>query len=110
MEGIFKAHEDTVVKDLGGGTTRRILAWNDQLMSVEVSFETGAVGADHTHPHTQLSYVLAGRFRYTVSGKSVEMNPGDSIVVPGNAVHGTVCLEAGTLLDVFTPVREDFLK
>ena len=79
-------------------------------MSVEVGFETGSIGADHTHPHTQLSYVLAGRFRYTVDGKSVEMKPGDSIVVPSGAVHGTVCLEAGMLLDVFTPAREDFLK
>ena len=110
MKGIYKSHDDTVLLDLGGGTTRRILAWNDQLMSVEVGFETGAVGADHTHPHTQLSYVLAGRFRYTVDGNSVEMAPGDSIVVPGGAVHGTVCLEEGTLLDVFTPAREDFLK
>ena len=110
MKGIFKAHDDTVLLDLGSGTTRRILAWNDQLMSVEVGFETGAVGADHTHPHTQLSYVLAGRFRYTVEGNSVEMNPGDSIVVPGGAVHGTVCLEQGALLDVFTPARQDFLK
>ena len=110
MEGMFKAHEDTVLLHLGGGTTRRILAWNDQLMSVEVGFESGSIGADHTHPHTQLSYVLAGRFRYTVDGNSVEMNPGDSIVVPGGAVHGTVCLEKGTLLDVFTPAREDFLK
>ena len=110
MKGIFQSHDDTVLLDLGGGTTRRILAWNDQLMSVEVGFEAGAVGADHTHPHTQLSYVLAGRFRYTVEGNSVEMKPGDSIVVPGGAIHGTVCLEQGALLDVFTPARQDFLK
>ena len=110
MEGMFKAHEDTVLLNLDGATTRRILAWNDRLMSVEVGFETGSIGVDHTHPHTQLSYVLAGRFRYTVDGKSVEMKPGDSIVVPSGAVHGTVCLEAGMLLDVFTPAREDFLK
>ena len=110
MEGIFKAHDDTAILDLGGGTTRRILAWNDQLMPVEVGFEAGAIGADHTHPHTQLSYVLAGRFRYTVEGKSVEMKPGDSIVVPGGAVHGTVCLDSGILLVVFTPAREDFVK
>ena len=110
MNGIYKAHDDTTLLDLGGGMTRRLLAWNGQLMPVEVGFETGAVGADHTHPHTQLSYVLAGRFRYTVNGESFEMNPGDSIVVPGGAVHGTECLEKGVVLDVFTPCREDFLK
>ena len=110
MKGIFRKHEETTLQDLGGGTTRRILAWNEQLMAVEVGVEKGAVGADHTHPHVQCSYVLAGKFRYTVDGESVEMNAGDSIVVPGGLVHGTECLEAGTLLDIFTPVREDFLK
>ena len=110
MKGIFKRHEDTALLDLGGGTTRRILAYNDQLMTVEVGFEKGAVGAPHTHPHVQCSYVLSGRFRYTVEGESVEMAPGDSIVVPGGLVHGTECLEQGVLLDVFTPTRQDFLK
>ena len=110
MKGVFKAHEDTVLLDLGCGTTRRILAWNDQLMAVEVGFTAGAEGAPHTHPHTQCSYVLSGRFTYTVDGESVEMKAGDSIVVPGGAVHGTVCREAGALLDIFPPCREDFLK
>lgn len=110
MKGIVKHHQDTDLLDLGGGTTRRILAWNDQLMAVEVGFEAGAEGAPHTHPHVQCSYVLSGKFRYSVEDESTELNPGDSIVVPGGLVHGTVCLEAGTLLDIFTPAREDFLK
>jgi len=110
MKGIVRHHKDTVLKDLGGGSGRRILAWNEQLMLVEVSFETGAEGAPHSHPHVQTSYVLSGKFRYTVEGESVELNPGDSILVPGGLVHGTVCLEKGALLDTFTPCREDFLK
>ena len=75
---------------------RRILAYDDALMAVEVGFETGAEGAPHTHPHTQISYVLSGSFRYSVEGESVILNPGDSIVVPGGLVHGTVCLEKGS--------------
>ena len=109
MKGIVCHHENAPLKDLGGGTGRRVLAWNDQLMAVEVSFKTGAVGTDHTHPHTQCSYVLSGRFRYSVEGESTELNPGDSIVVPSGLVHGTVCLEQGVLLDIFTPCRKDFL-
>ena len=110
MKGIFKAHDDAMLQDLGGGTTRRVLAWNEQLMTVEVAFEKGATGAPHSHPHVQCSYVLSGKFSYTAEGETVIMNPGDSIVVPGGLVHGTECLEAGTLLDVFTPMREDFVK
>ena len=110
MKGMIKFHRDTETIPLGGGTERRILAYNDSLMAVEVSFETGAEGALHTHPHTQLSYALSGSFRYTVENESVILNPGDSIVVPGGLPHGTVCLEKGVLLDVFTPKRDDFLK
>ena len=109
LKGIVCHHRDTQIKDLGGGTERRILAWNDQLMAVKVSFETGAVGADHTHPHTQCSYVLSGRFSYSVEGERTELAPGDSIIVPSGLLHGTVCLEQGVLLDVFTPCRQDFL-
>ncbi len=110
MKGIVCHHENAPLKDLGGGTGRRVLAWNDQLMAVEVSFETGAVGSEHTHPHTQCSYVLSGRFRYAVEGEDAILEQGDSIVVPGGLVHGTECLEKGVLLDIFTPKRDDFLK
>ena len=110
MKGQVKHHEDTALIDLVGGTTRRILAYDDALMAVEVAFETGAEGAVHTHPHTQMSYVLEGRFSYSVEGEAVELKKGDSIVVPSGLAHGTVCLEKGVLLDVFNPKRDDFLK
>lgn len=110
MKGKVAIHEEQKTIDLGGGVTRRILSYDESLMSVEVSFETGAVGAAHTHPHTQCSYVLSGKFSYSVEGESVELNPGDSIVVPSGLPHGTVCLEKGVLLDIFTPMRADFLK
>ena len=109
MKGIVKLHQDTKSIPLGGGTERRILAHSESLMAAEVSFEAGAEGAPHSHPHTHLSYVLSGSFRYTVEDESVILNPGDSIVVPSGLPHGTVCLEKGVLLDVFTPERKDFL-
>lgn len=110
MKGKAAIHDEQKLIDLGGGVTRRILSYDENLMSVEVSFETGAAGAEHSHPHTQCSCVLSGRFSYSVEGESVELNPGDSIVVPSGLPHGTVCLEKGVLLDIFTPMRADFLK
>ena len=110
MKGIVRHHRDITVNPLGGGVERSVLAYDDPLMAVEVSFETGSEGAPHTHPHTQLSYVLSGSFRYCVEDESVVLNPGDSIVCPSGLIHGTVCLEKGVLLDVFTPKRDDFLK
>ena len=109
MKGIVTYHRDTKAVDLGNGSERRILAHDSPLMAVEVAFETGAEGAPHSHPHTQMSYVLSGSFRYDVGEESVVLNPGDSVLVPSGLKHGTVCLQKGVLLDVFTPQREDFL-
>lgn len=102
-------HKDAPLKELSGGVSRRVLAHTDRLMIVEVNFETGSVGDIHTHVHCQNTYVLSGRFRFTVDGEPVEVGPGDTLAFPSDVPHGTLCLEAGTLLDVFTPSREDFL-
>ena len=80
------------------------------MMAVEVSFDAGAVGSDHSHPHTQISYVLSGEFTYHIEGETRVMHAGDSIVVDGGKVHGCTCVKAGTLLDIFSPMREDFVK
>lgn len=109
MKGNFAAHSEQKSVELGGGVSRRILAYDKQLMTVEVSFETGAAGSVHTHPHTQCSYVLSGKFRYSIEDETVDMNPGDSITVPSGLLHGTTCLEKGVLLDIFAPMRDDFL-
>ena len=109
MKGIVRYRSDVAAIPLGGGVERTVLAYDDRLMAADVGFETGAEGALHTHPHTQLSYVLSGSFRYTVEDESVILNSGDSVVVPAGTPHGTLCLEGGVLLDVFAPMREDFL-
>ena len=103
-------HEEQRERALGGGVFRRVLAHDEAMMAVEVRFEAGSKGETHTHPHTQCSYVLRGRFRYAVGDEAVELAQGDSVVVPGGVPHGTVCLEDGVLLDVFTPARQDFLR
>ena len=101
--------KDVPLKDLGGGVTRRVLAYSEGLMMVEVNFEAGGVGSVHTHPHAQNTFVKSGRFRFTIDGEPVEVGPGDTIAFPPEIPHGTLCLEAGTLIDVFAPMRKDFL-
>ena len=92
------------------GVTRQVLADHPQLMVVEVCFlEDGIAGAVHNHPHVQSTYVKSGKFRFSIDGKDIEVGAGDSFVIPANAVHGCECLEKGTLIDSFTPRRDDFL-
>ena len=93
-----------------GFVERKIRARGGSLMMVEVGFAAGGVGALHSHPHEQVTYCLSGVFEFTVAGETRSVRAGDSLYVPGGAEHGTRCLEAGRLLDVFTPQREDFLK
>lgn len=107
---MFIFHKDTELEDLGNGVTRRILAHNGKMMAVEVNFEAGAVGPLHNHPHEQLTYVLSGKFEFTIGDAKHVVSKGDTLYKEPNIVHGCVCLEPGTLLDTFTPVREDFLK
>lgn len=91
------------------GVTRQVLADSPGLMVVSFAFEAGAEGAPHSHPHVQASYVRAGRFVFDVEGSTSEVGPGDAFVIPAGARHGCRCLEAGELIDSFTPRRDDFL-
>ena len=95
---------------VGQGVTRKILGYDDALMMVVVNFEAGAVGALHHHPHRQVTYVAAGKFEAEVDGVKRTIKAGDCFFVAPELVHGVVALEAGTLVDVFTPAREDFVK
>jgi quercetin dioxygenase-like cupin family protein len=94
---------------LGGGIKRKVMAYDDQMMVVKVAFEAGGIGAMHSHLHTQASYVASGKFDITIDGKTKTLKGGDVYFVPSDLVHGAVCLEAGELIDVFHPLREDFL-
>ena len=96
--------------DLGEGVTRKILASGGTMMTVQFSFEKGAVGTPHTHVHEQVGYVLQGRFELTLGHDKTTLETGDTYYVPSNTVHGVVALEDGVLLDVFTPQRQDFLE
>jgi quercetin dioxygenase-like cupin family protein len=93
----------------GPGVTRQVLSDHPDLMVVAFRFEAGAEGALHHHPHVQATYVQSGRYAFTVDGQDLTVGPGDSFVIHGNAVHGCRCLEAGVLVDSFTPRRDDFL-
>ena len=89
---------------------RRIMAYDEQLMLVEVHLQKGGVGALHTHPHHQVDYLVRGSVLFELEGKRYTMEAGDSVLIPPNAEHGATALEDSILLDIFSPMREDFLK
>lgn len=91
------------------GLTRRVLAHNEQMMLVEHHMEKGWAGARHFHPHQQLVYIIKGRFRFSCGEETFEVGSGDSFVIRGGVEHQAWALEDGVMLDIFTPMREDYL-
>ncbi|MGL1087332.1 cupin domain-containing protein [Vibrio vulnificus] len=106
---MFVFNQDITLEDLGQGISRKVLAHSNNMMSVEVHFETGAIGAMHSHPHEQLTYVLSGEFEFTIGDEKKIVKTGDTMYKEPNIEHGCVCLKAGVLIDTFTPMRKDFV-
>lgn len=106
---MFVYNNDVQLENLGDGISRKVLAHNDNMMAVEVHFEKGAVGAMHNHPHEQLTYVLSGEFEFTIGDETKIVKAGDTMYKEPSIEHGCVCLEAGVLIDNFTPMRKDFV-
>ncbi len=68
----------------------------------------GAPLTVHAHEHEQLLYVVSGALEITASGKTVLVRAGEMLVFASNEAHGGVAVEDSLVMDVFTPVREDF--
>lgn len=107
---MFVHGKDVELEDLGDGVKRKILAYSDNIMSVEVHFEDNAVGYLHNHPHEQLTYVLSGEFEFTIGDETKIVKAGDALYKEPSIMHGCKCLKAGVLLDNFTPMRKDFIE
>ena len=105
----FVVADRIALEDLGDGITRKILGYGPEIMVARVWFEKGSVGQVHSHPHSQVTYVESGVFEVFIDGVKRELTAGDSFYIAPHLDHGAVCLEAGVLIDTFSPVREDFL-
>lgn len=105
----FISSADIAWETTGAGVQRKILGYDDQLMMVIVRFEKGAVGSLHHHIHRQISYVESGVFEITIDGNKAILQKGDCFFVAPHLIHGVVALQKGTLIDIFTPAREDFI-
>lgn len=99
----------TLRESVGEGLTRQLCGYDDSILMAKVEFDVGAVGDIHSHPHSQVTYVQSGEFDVHIDGVETRLGPGDSFYIAPNLDHGAVCRKAGVLIDVFSPVRDDFL-
>ncbi|CCN73637.1 cupin domain-containing protein [Vibrio nigripulchritudo] len=99
-------------QDLGGGIKRKVIGYTDSLMVVEVCFDKGAVGEVHYHEeHDQIAYVISGSVEVKVEEETRILSKGDAFIARKLSSHGVVSMEDNTiLLDVFSPMRKDFIN
>jgi quercetin dioxygenase-like cupin family protein len=106
----FVVADETPWESVGEGVRRQILGHGPDLMMVRVDFDQGAVGAVHHHPHRQVTYIAAGTFEVRVGDCARPLSAGDCFFAQADVSHGVVALTEGTLIDVFTPARSEFLS
>ena len=96
-------------RELLDGITLTTLVHGEKMLMGKFELEEGAEVPDHTHPHEQTGVLISGRLQFTVEGEVIEAMPGDSWCIPGEVPHGAKALENSVAIEVFSPVREDYL-
>ena len=109
FEKVLVADDDLPWEIVDEKIKRKVMSYTNELMLVKVAFKQGGIGTMHQHPHLQISYVARGVFEVTIGDQTRNLKEGDVYFVPSNVLHGAVCLEEGLLIDVFNPMREDFV-
>lgn len=105
---IYKKSDDGY-KELAQGISRKTLTYGEKTLMTEFRLAKGAVFLAHSHPHEQIGYLVSGRIVLNLDGEDHELGPGDSWCVAGDVVHSGKILEDAVAVEVFTPVREDYL-
>ena len=110
--GVFQ-HRDwssIPVEQIADGIERQMI-WGEQLMVCRLRIAPRVVTAIHAHPHEQITLVERGTVRFTIAGQERVSSAGDVLHFPSQCEHGATMLDDEVvLIDIFSPVREEFLQ
>jgi len=96
--------EEQVTEELG-----RKLIWGKKIMLAQISLKKGCIVPSHRHEHEQASFVLSGSLEFALPDKKVKVEKGQVLVVPSGVEHSALAVEETITLDIFSPIREDWL-
>ena len=88
--------------------SRKIITGTNE-MATFVRLKKGAVVPEHSHVSEQISYVTEGALRFTIDAKEIDLAAGQVLVIPPNVPHAAVALEDTLEMDLFSPIRQDWL-
>jgi quercetin dioxygenase-like cupin family protein len=91
------------------GIEQKTLVYGEKTLMVEFRLHRGAMLPLHAHSHEQTGYLVSGRIRLTIGGVVHDVSPGDSWCIGGGVEHGAEIVEDSVALEVFAPVRKEYL-
>ncbi|WP_224960242.1 cupin domain-containing protein [Geomonas subterranea] len=106
---MFEKKSDAGYQQVLPGIRQKTLVHGEKTLMVEFLLEKGALLPLHSHPHEQTGYLVSGRIRLSIDGDNRELQPGDSWCIAGGARHNADILEDSVAIEVFSPVREEYL-
>lgn len=108
MQVKAKASSDGYIEAVAG-VFRKTLVYGEHTLMTEFKLLAGHTLPAHSHPHEQTGYLISGHIILTVDGAPYDMRPGDSWIVLPNIAHSARIIEDSVVIEVFSPVREDYL-
>jgi quercetin dioxygenase-like cupin family protein len=91
------------------GIERKTLVHGERMLMTEFRLRKGTVLPRHAHEHEQAGYLIKGHIRLSIGKEVYEAQAGDSWSIPGGVEHGAEILEDSAAIEVFSPIREDYL-
>ncbi len=106
---MFRQSDDSGFNEVLDKIRQRTLVYGEKTLLAEFRLDKGAVLPRHSHPHEQAGYLVSGRLDLTIGTETHRVEPGGSWCIPGNVEHCAVAGENSVAIEVFSPVREDYI-
>lgn len=96
-------------RELIPGVQLQTMVHGEKTLMGRFTLAKGAKIPPHKHPHEQTGIMISGKLLFTINNTETEVDAGESWCIPGNNEHAVVALEDSVVIEVFSPVREDYL-
>jgi quercetin dioxygenase-like cupin family protein len=91
------------------GIKLKTLVYGEKTLFTEFRMNAGSVLPQHAHIHEQTGYLIEGKIRLTIGEQVFEVEKGDCWSIPGNMEHGAEILKDSVAIEVFSPVRDEYI-
>ena len=106
---MFRKKGTGTPRELLKGIELTTLVHGEKTLMGKFTLAKGTAIPAHSHPHEQTGFMVSGKLRFVVDGETMDVEAGDSWCLPGGAEHSAEALEDSVVIEVFSPVREDYL-